>query len=175
MVILPDGASFDMQWKQVQYIRNNNYIIFEIIPMVKGKDIVLFPNAEKWKSIQNVFSGDEREEILFLLERINWKRELKIAELNIDPVVNQSIFLKNGILEKTSGYQELSKENLFDVDSPLDKEQVKEVYCVLEKRFASELSGSIAISKDILIDGSVFKEITLPALKKNENVILEVV
>ncbi|MCI9299000.1 MAG: hypothetical protein HFI10_16395 [Lachnospiraceae bacterium] len=42
MITLPDGAKIEMQWKQVIYIKGDNYIIFEIIPMLAEKDIVVF-------------------------------------------------------------------------------------------------------------------------------------
>ena len=89
MVILPDGTAIVMSWKQVKYINHDKFIVFQIIPMNKGKDIIIFPCKEKWKDITNVFSLDERTEIIFLLEHIEWKRDISIIEMNIEPYLNK--------------------------------------------------------------------------------------
>lgn len=72
MVVLPDGIKVEMQWKQVTYIRDNDSVTFEIIPMLAEKDIVIFPNLLNWQTKQELFSCDEREEIIFIIERIAW-------------------------------------------------------------------------------------------------------
>ena len=63
MIVLPDGVKIEMQWKQVTYIKGDNYIVFEIIPMLAEKDIVVFPDFTNWTTRQDVFSVDERAEI----------------------------------------------------------------------------------------------------------------
>ena len=78
------------------------------------------------------------------------------------------------MIESTKGYDILNKENLFDVDSKLEKEQVKNVYCKLEEKFAKISNGTVVISRDLLIKGTVLNEITMPAFEKNSNVILEI-
>lgn len=42
MIFLPDDTKIDMQWKKVTYIRDDNYAVFEVIPMLQGEDIVVF-------------------------------------------------------------------------------------------------------------------------------------
>jgi hypothetical protein len=174
MVVLPDGAMIEMSWKQVKYINHDSFIILQIIPMIKAKDIILIPNKERWRNIENVFSLNEREEIIFLLEHINWKRDINIIELDIYPILNKEFDINTGMIESTKGYDILNKENLFDVDSKLEKEQVKNVYCKLEEKFAKISNGTVVISRDLLIKGSVLYEITMPAFEKNSNVILEI-
>lgn len=44
MIILPDGVKIEMQWKQCKYDNNKAYIVFQIIPMLKEKDIVIVSN-----------------------------------------------------------------------------------------------------------------------------------
>lgn len=48
MINLPDGTKFEMQWKQVAYIKGNDYAIFEIIPMLDEKDIIIVPDSARW-------------------------------------------------------------------------------------------------------------------------------
>lgn len=170
MVFLPDNIKIEMQWKQVAYARNNNYVVFEIIPMLNGKDVIIFPNLSNWSTKQNLFSCDERAEIIFLLERIAWKRDIRIAEMDVPPYVNEKIEVTQGMIESTEGYIRLTRENLFDTDSKLNKNQVKEIYCKLEKRFAESVQGMVKIPREALIKGSVIKEVCLPILEKNEKV-----
>ena len=79
MVIMPDGAKFKMNWKYITYVNHGNSIHFSIVPMYNGPDIVLFPNMENWEK-DGAFSLEEREEIIFLLEHLNWKRNLKMYQ-----------------------------------------------------------------------------------------------
>lgn len=55
MVILPDGASIEMQWKQVKYYNRKDYIIFDIIPMFNLPDLIIIPSKDNWKEIQSTF------------------------------------------------------------------------------------------------------------------------
>lgn len=48
MIVLPDGIKIEMQWKQVTYMRGKDYVTFEIVPMLKEKDIIIIPNETKW-------------------------------------------------------------------------------------------------------------------------------
>ena len=175
MIILPDGAKLEMQWKQIKYINHNSYILFQIIPMLNENDVIIVPNKEKWRNILNEFSFLEREQIIFLLEHINWKRDVKIAEMNIEPYLNKEINYQKGMIESTQGYNALSRENLFDVDSKLNKTQVKELYCKLEEKFAMMSKGIVSIPKEILIKGSVEKEICIPAFEVNQAVKLVII
>lgn len=175
MVILSNGATIEMQWKQIKYTNHKQYIVFQVVPMIGKKDIVLIPNKDSWEKIKNIFSFEEREAIVFLLKEIKWKRELNIVELDITPFENKEIKVVNGMLEATEGYRTLSNENLFDPNSKLDKKQVKSLYCILEKRFASSLRGVVTIPRETIIEGSVMKEITIPSLKENKSVKLKYV
>lgn len=175
MIILPDGIKIEMQWKQVTYIKDNDYAVFEIIPMLTGQDIIMIPNLSNWINKQDVFSGDERQEIIFLLERIAWKRDIKITEMDISPFVNRKIKVHLGMLESTEGYRKITNENLFDVNSPLNKEQVKAIYCKLEEKFAEAAQGIVKVPKEVLVEGSIVKEISVPALIKNTKVQLSII
>lgn len=175
MVTMPDGAMFDMQWKQVKYSNGKHSIVFEIIPMFRGSDFIVFPDTDRWGEILNVFSDQERKEIIFLLERIGWKRDLRVVEANVAPTIDSGFDAVSGSIESTTGYQTLSANNLFDPQSPLSKSEVREIYCTLEKRFAQSASGLITISKDVILKGSVLEEVSIPMLKKNRNVELNIV
>lgn len=175
MIVLPDGAKFEMTWKTVKYVNHGDFIVFQIIPMLNDKDIVLLPDSSEWEKINNKFSFEERQEIIFLLERVNWKRDIKVVELQIEANLNKDIVAEGGTLEKTSGYIKLSNENLFDIDSSLNQQQVKDIYIALERRYAEAISGVVEIPKEILIQGSVMNEVTLPILERSNNVTLKIV
>lgn len=175
MVTMPDGVQFEMQWKQVKYINGGHSVVFEIVPMFQGKDIIIFPRAQLWTEAQNVFSDQERLEIIFLLERIAWKRDIRVLEANVEPDVDINNSPVSGSIESTSGYQEMAAKNLFDPQSPLSKSEVKDIYCILEKRFAEGASGVVTIPKNVILQGSILAEVSIPALKKNKSVRLSVV
>lgn len=175
MIILPDGVIIEMQWKQIKYTNYDKYIIFQIIPMMEGRDLVLIPNKKRWNLIESIFTLEEREEIIFLLEKISWKRDLKIVELDIEPFVNKRISISHGMIEATEGYVQLSNENLFDPTSKLEKNQVKKLYCILEEKYAKGILGEVIVPKETIVKGSVMEKITLPILKNNKNVKLNYV
>lgn len=90
--------------------------------------------------------------------------------MDVEPCVNEEFDIRTGMIEMTNGYITLTKENLFDIDSKLNKKQVKELYCKLEEKFAMMSEGVVEIPGEILIKGSVFKEICIPAFKRNKNI-----
>lgn len=51
---------------------------------------------------------------------------------------------------------------------PLSKSEAKDIYCILEKRFAEDASGLVSIPRDVILQGSVLAEISIPALKKQK-------
>ena len=110
MVNLPDGSKFEMQWKQVTYIKENDCAIFEIIPMLNEKDIIIVPNSARWSDGQEVFSNDDRMEMIFMIERIAWKRDVKVVEMDIAPHVNKKLEITPGMFEATEGYKKLTKD-----------------------------------------------------------------
>ncbi|HWP80329.1 MAG TPA: hypothetical protein VN446_06760 [Candidatus Acidoferrum sp.] len=175
MVTMPDGAQFEMQWKQVKYMNGGHSAAFEIIPMYRGKDIVIMPSATLWREGQSVFSDQERLEIIVLLERIAWKRDIRVIEVNTPPAIDSNTGPVSGSLESTTGYQEMATKNLFDPQSPLSKEQAKEIYCILEKRFAEGASGMVTIPKSVILQGSILAEVSIPVLEKNSSVHLNLV
>ncbi len=169
MIILPDGVKIDMRWKSVKYIKHGDFINFQIVPMYKNKDIVIIPNIKNWEKNKNIFSLEEREEIIFLLERLNWKRDIRVIELDIPLEVNCKEIVNRGSIECTEAYARLEQDNLFDNNSMLNKEQVKSLYLTVEKRFAENLKGEVKISKSLLVKGSVMREFVVPILEKNDN------
>lgn len=119
--------------------------------MLTQKDIVVFPDLRNWETEQDVFTVEERAKIFFLLERIAWKRNMHIAEMDVAPYVNRKLEFRQGMLELTQGYAMLTKENLFDADSKLSKEQVKLVYCKLEKDLRNRHRARSAFQKSYAI------------------------
>lgn len=175
MIRLPDGAQIEMAWKHVKYIRNNDFIVFQVVPMLEGRDVIIVPNREKWKEIAGIFSYEEREEIIFLLERIAWKREVRVVELDIPAKINEEIRIVEGTLEATQGYKTLTGDYLFDVNGVMTKEQVKAIYLALERKYAENMEGTVRIPRELLIPHSVMKEYILPILEKKKDVCLEII
>lgn len=169
MITLPDGNKIDMRWKSVSYLREGKRIKLEIIPMAQGKDIILISTPELWKKYLNI---QERDELIVLLEKIAWKRDIRVAEVEVEPVIlnEGDAGIIQGTLESTPGGKKLEDSYLFDPQAPMSKEQVKEIYFMLEKRFAEAARGVVHIPKYALLKGSVLAEISVPTLKSNPNV-----
>ncbi len=171
MVTLPDGMKIDMRWKSVSYIKNDLKLCFSIEPMMNCEAIVYFPSEQRWRTIENELSEEERLEIIFLLERIAWKRKIKVVIMDIIPeILNlQHDIVLTGSMESTQAGRKIEEENLFDPKSPLTMEQVHELYISLEKKFAENVEGAVTINAKSSWENSVFNRITLPLLKQNVN------
>ena len=169
MVILPDGDQIDMRWKSVNYIFGQKKIVFSIVPMMNKADYVLVPNAEQWTKHLAI---EKRNEIIVILQHVDWKRDINIVEFDIPPYItdkNEDL-ITPGSLESNEAGRKLEQDFLFDPTSPLNKEQVKEMFCILEKRFAENTIGDVKILKGSIIAGSVMSEISIPALERNTKV-----
>ncbi len=173
MVVLPDGDMIEMRWKSVSYIYGEKKIVFTIVPMMNRPDYIMVPNTEQWIKYLAI---EKRNEIIVILEKVNWKRDIQVVELEIPPHITdkKEDIVTPGALESTEAGRKMEQDFLFDPASPLNKEQVKEIYCMLEKRFAENAVGEVKISKGNIIAGSVMAEISIPALEKNAQVNLEV-
>lgn len=66
------------------------------------------------EKITDTFPIREREEIIFLLERLNWKRDIRIIELDIPAQIDRENKVEIGSLESTDAYISMTKENLFE-------------------------------------------------------------
>lgn len=172
MVILPDGVKIEMKWKSVNFIHYERKISFEIIPMFNGADIVIIPTKKAWSDYEGIVSFDEREEMIFLIEQINWKRDISIVEADVKLMISKEEIEVplSGTIEATEAGRKIEKDYLFDPDQSLTKEQVKQIYCRLETRFAEQASGNVIISKRDVLIGSVLEKISIPTLQKNKNV-----
>lgn len=169
MIKMPDGMQIDMRWKTVSFIKGNKKLVLDIEPMMNCEDIVYFPSENEWREIRYIFSNEERLEIIFLLERINWKRNIKLFISEITPRIlsKDDLIISEGTLESTIGGREIEEKQLFDPDSPLNSDQVHELYCKLEKRFANQVIGEVIISRNKVIAGSVFEEVSMKILMSN--------
>jgi hypothetical protein len=84
-------------------------------------------------------------------------------------------YITEGSLESTPGGREFEEKALFDPGQILDRKQAKKLYITLETRFAENVSGNVRIARNEIVPGSIFEKISLPALKKNRNVSLEII
>lgn len=177
MVTLPDGIRIDMRWKSVCYIKNDKMLYFSIEPMMNCEAVVYFPSIRSWSIIENEFSQEERLEIIFLLERIAWKRKIKIVVLDITPQIfsNEYDIVITGSMESTQAGRKIERDYLFDPESPLTAEHVHELYMSLEKKFAEKTEGVVTIYAETLLENSIFNVVTLPLLRENTNVQLNYV
>lgn len=76
MVVLPDGDMIEMRWKSVSYIYGEKKILFTIVPMMNRPDYVMIPNTEQWIKYLAI---EKRNEIIVILEKVNWKRDIQIV------------------------------------------------------------------------------------------------
>lgn len=171
MLILPDGIQIDMRWKTVSYIKGNNKLCFSIEPMLNCEAIIYFPSKDSWGAIEKSFSQKERLEIIFLFERIAWKRKVKVVIVDITPEVlsKEQDVVKDGSMESTQAGKKIEADALFDPGSPLISKQVNEIYISLEKKFAESVKGLVTVHKTALVEDSVFSSVILPALERNAN------
>lgn len=174
MVILPDGDTIEMRWKSVSYICGKKKIVFSIVPMMNKADYIIVPNAEQWTKYLAI---EKRNEIIVILQEVNWKRDINIVEFDIPPYITDKneVLITPGSLESTEAGRKLEQDFLFDPTSPLDKGQVKEIYCKIEKRFAENAIGDIKLIRGSVVAGSVMAEISIPTLEKNPKVNLSFV
>ncbi len=175
MVILPDGIKIEMRWKSVFYIKNDKILYFSVEPMMSCEAIVYFPTEANWSTVENDFSKQERLEIIFLLERIAWKRKIKIVEVDISPRIIKSIgeTILLGSMESTKAGRKIEEDNLFDPESPLTIEQANNIYVSLECKFAEQVQGIVTVYRENSIKNSVFDKIVLPILKENNKISLQ--
>ncbi len=169
MVTLPDGDMIEMRWKSVSYIYGEKKIVFSIVPMMNKADYIIVPNAEQWTKYGSI---EKRNEIIVILQKVNWKRDISIVEFDIPPYITDKNddLITPGSLESTEAGRKLEQDFLFDPASPLNKDQVKEIYCTLEKRFAENTIGDVKLLKGSIIEGSIMAEISIPTLEKNSKV-----
>ena len=68
-----------------------------------------------------------------------------MAEVEVEPVIlnEEDAGVVQGTLESTPGGKQIEESYLFDPQAPMNKEQVKEIYFMLEKRFAESARGIV--------------------------------
>lgn len=172
MVEMPDGVKIEMKWKSIYYIKDDEKLVFDIEPMMNNSCIIYFPDEKNWISLVEKFSLNERLEIIFLLERIKWKRIVNIIVADIPVKMfssNQNIEEK-GSMENTEAGRKIESSSLFDPNSKLTAAQVQSVYLKLEEQYCVSLKGTVTLKDRYEIKGSVFDEFILPLLKKNKQI-----
>lgn len=95
---------------------------------------------------------------------------MSIKKVDYTPKIYSSLsqIIDYGTIESTKAAQEFMLLDMFDPDFDLTKEQVHELWCVLEKRFAESVEGKVTIASGEVVKGSVFEKISLPALVNNK-------
>ncbi|MFD0898264.1 hypothetical protein [Loigolactobacillus binensis] len=97
---------------------------------MEGPDIIYFPTETNWKQTSNAPANSVREEVIFLLERIDWTRDLKIVELDIPLVIldKGSLFFEQGSFEQTQGGIQVSADGLFEPEVHLQMNKFEKYY-----------------------------------------------
>lgn len=177
MVNVDNKTTIEMGWKSLIFVNDNEKIIFVIEPMVDEPDIIYIPEPGQWKLNSTSRIAEKRNEILDIINSIEWNRDFIFKECNSALMVlsvNEDR-VDTGTLEATKGAKELLELSLFDPGKTVEKEHAHELWCVLEKKFAQNIKGKVTITANTIIENSVFNKITIPTLLENDNVIINVV
>ncbi|MGV8981320.1 hypothetical protein [Clostridium sp.] len=169
-------AKANMGWRYVRYNEKEKAILLIIEPLVGRPDIVYVPDESTWINSSPKWAKQHYSEIIGYLKSLHWNRELEWRVTSSSTVMEKNVsddFAVPGSLESTPGGREFEKENLFKPESPLKSDEVHNLWCTLETRFAEQASGIVRIFANDIIPDSVFSVISLPILKQNPNVTLE--
>lgn len=174
MIKLPDNSEIQMAWDFASYRRDDKQLVLTVIPMVEGPDLILVPERTK---ITDPVVLETLDEFLVLLNAIPWKREIGFLTMDITPnILNRDQDpVAPGSFSDTVGAREINADALFDPESPLTNDQVKEIYITLETRYAQGLSGEVTLVENGWAPGSVFEQVILPTLQQNPNIQLKFV
>jgi hypothetical protein len=169
--------SIKMGWRFLSYIQGNEKIVFNIEPMVKESDILYIPKNQIWRESSPKWASENKDQILESIKAIDWNRNIRFNKCDIKlkcMLIGQDEF-EEGTMESTEAAKEFQRLYLFDPDKKVEKEQVHELWCTLEKRFAEGVNGRVTIYSKSIVENSVFNKITMPTLLENEKVTLNIV
>ena len=148
-----DAARYNAYWSNVASGRNTgkeilnesvdpDVVFKEYMEVVEHLDVTTKPNTATF------YSGKGNRELAEEFARTNGKTTL----------------------EMTKGGQYLDAENLFASDSPLSKEQARDVWARLSQRYAEGTSGNTYGFVQGARPESIFNTVEYPALQANPNV-----
>lgn len=171
-----DQWSFFMGWRVLTYQVGEKWLSLQIEPMARGSCRVYVPSEWAWRAQAPDWASDQRKVILSRLKRIEWNRDIEWPESDKSSFwtrhVEDPIY---GSLESTPGGRELENMRFFQPESRgnVPKNFAKEAWCGVAVEFALQASGRVTLDVSETVEGSVFREIELPALRKNPNVVLD--
>jgi hypothetical protein len=164
-----------MGWRVLTFEVENNWLSFQIEPMAFSPCKIYVPGQDTWIREAPDWARANRGFILESLKNVPFNRDViweerESAHFWPRHVANPP----SGSLESTPGGKQLESLRLFQPESrsKATKEFAKKVWCKLAEKFATQASGKVTISESSPIEGSVFREIELPTLQKNQNVTL---
>lgn len=161
-----------MGWRVLTYEEGAQWLSLQIEPMKDGPCRVYVPDPAAWAARAPVWAQGLRETVLERARKIAWNRSLQWCESERARFwqrhVSQPV---DGSLESTPGGLQLEGMRLFHPDSPLrfSKADAKRAWCSAAEQMCLQVHGKVNIDARELIAGSVFKEVELPALKRNPN------
>jgi len=156
-------------WRYISYTEGANTVALYIEPMFNLPDIVYLPSLPVWDRQCPGWAKGKREIIIARLKSIHWKRDFVWEESGGNGFVK--ITPMPGSIESTPGGKKFEADGLFKPDSPLTKEQAKQVWYAAVKAFTEQVKGKVRIFADMPPNpGSVFAEIELPILKGKKDV-----
>ena len=170
--VFGNSWSAQMGWRYVWYWETINCMSFQIEPMVTGPDVVYVPHSKVWLQKCPLWARRRANEILLRLKPVSWNRKLVWLEhveagfvLTTEPVP--------GSLEATVGGRQLESNRFFHPGSRLSHDEAHELWHSAASKFAAMARGRVTIVANGVVAGSVFEVIEIPALKANQQVILE--
>jgi hypothetical protein len=169
-----------MGWRYIAYKESRIPFGIQIEPMVTGADVVYVPLETIWLQESNL-KPLSKQQVIRNLQSLSWNRELiwqETENVSFLPVNSVLEFVVPGSLESTQGGQYIESLRLFEASRTqnLSFEQAREIWLIMERRFANEARGEVTIFAEPQgIVGSVFHEVALPLLKKNPHVTLKFV
>lgn len=159
-----------MGWRVLTYQEGTQWLSLQIEPMNDGPCRVYVPGPAAWMARAPVWAQGLRDTVLERLSDVAWRRDLQWCESEHTNFwhrhVNQPV---EGSLESTKGGLQLEGMRLFHPDSPMrfSKADAKRAWCSAAEQMCLQARGQVNIDARELIAGSVFKDIELPALKRN--------
>lgn len=157
-------------WQVLTYEEGDDWLSFQIEPMLDGPCKVYVPDAEVWQREAPAWATARRDEILQRLRATAWNRDLewcggpgsRLWPRHANDPWDQS-------LESTPGGRQLLSMRLFHVDNPMrfSKVDAKRAWCKATEQMCMQVRGPIKMIETDVIPGSVFQEVAIPALRSN--------
>jgi hypothetical protein len=164
-----------MWYRFVTYREGANVVSLVVDVMADGPDIVFVPSARAWDKSAPAFAQGRRDQILERLKGVKWNRELlwEVSDADACSTRDPSSSTVHGSIESTPGGKLLEQQNLFGPDSAVGFSGARTLWSQAEMQYAAQARGRVTLFVSAARENSMFKLVSLPALKRNPNVTLD--